>query len=100
MRLSTYLIGVPVVVGTAVIAIANRQLITFSLDPFSVSSPAESLSVRLPLFVLLLITLASGVALGGLAAFLSRSARDRARAKAQAKTGLPVASDRTKPPGA
>ncbi len=100
MRLSTYLIGVPVVVITAVVAIANRQLVTFSLDPFSVSNPAESLSIHLPLFVLLLITLALGAAVGGLAAILSRSARDRARAKSQAKTGLPAAPDGTKPPGA
>lgn len=99
MRLSTYLIGIPVVVITAVIAIANRQLVTFSLDPFSVSNPAEAVSIRLPLFVLLLVTLAVGAVLGGLAATLSRSARDRAKAKALAKTGLPAAPDGTKPPG-
>ena len=99
MRLSTYLIGIPVVVITAVIAIANRQLVTFSLDPFSVSNPAEAVSIRLPLFVLLLVTLAVGAVLGGLAAMLSRSARDRAKAKTQAKTGLPAAPDGTKPPG-
>lgn len=99
MKLSTYLIGVPVVVLTAVVAIANRQLVTFSLDPFSVSNPAESLSLHLPLFVLLLITLAVGAVLGALAALLSRSARDRARARSQAKTGLPAGQEGTKPPG-
>lgn len=100
MRFSTYLIGVPVVVIAAVVAIANRQLVTFSLDPFSISNPAGSISVRLPLFVLLLITLVLGAALGGVAAILSRRARDRARAKAGTKSGLPAAPGGTKPPAA
>jgi hypothetical protein len=73
------------------VAIANRQIVTFSLDPFSLSHPHESVSVRLPLFVLLLLTLALGVLLGGLAAHWSRFRRERARAKL--KAALPARSD-------
>ncbi len=76
MKLSTYLVGIPVVVASAVVAVANRQIVTFSLDPFSLSHPAEALSIRLPLFVLLLVTLAAGAILGGVAARLSRSGRE------------------------
>ena len=88
VRLSTYLIGIPVVVVTAVVAIANRQIVTFSLDPFSLSHPAEAMSVRMPLFVLLLLVLAVGAVLGGISAHLSRLGRDRARSRAAGKIRL------------
>jgi hypothetical protein len=96
VRLSTYLVGVPVAVVAAVVAIANRQIVTFSLDPFSLSHPHESMSVRMPLFVLLLLTLAIGAIVGGLTAGWSRFKRDRARDKT--KSGLPARSGGTTPP--
>ena len=102
MKLGTYLVGVPVVVVSAVIAIANRQLVTFSLDPFSLSNPAEAVSVRMPLFVLLLLTLGLGAILGGIATAFSRARRDRAKTKAETgKSGtsrLPLPFRGTKPP--
>jgi hypothetical protein len=70
VRLSTYVIGVPAVVVAAVIAVANRQSIVFSLDPFSQALPA--IALRMPLFVLLFLTLGMGVLLGGLATMLTR----------------------------
>ena len=91
MRVSTYVIGIPVVAVAAIVAIANRQIVTFSLDPFSLSHPSASASVRMPLFVLLLLTLALGVVLGGLAAHWSRFRRERARNRQ--KSGLPAPSD-------
>jgi carbon starvation protein CstA len=100
VKLSTYLIGIPVVVIAAVVAIANRQLVTFSLDPFSGGASAKILSFQSPLFVLLLITFALGAAVGGFSAILSRAARGRARGKAETKSGLPVASGGAKPPEA
>ena len=97
MKLSTYLIGIPVVIVAAVIAVANRQVVTFSLDPFSLSHPAEAVSVRMPLFVLLLLTLAIGVVLGGLAAHWSRFRRNRGLTRP--KTGLPQRPDGPTRPG-
>lgn len=95
MRFSTYVVGIPVVVAAAVVAVANRQIVTFSLDPFSLSHPHASVSVRMPLFVLLLLTLAVGAVLGGLAVGWSRFRRDRARARE--KSGLPVATGSSTP---
>lgn len=100
MRLSTYLIGIPVAVVTAVVAIANRQLVTFSLDPFSMSDPAAAVSVRMPLFVLILLALAIGALLGGTAAHLSRIKRDRARSKTAGSSGLPARPGGSTPPEA
>ena len=93
MRLSTYLIGIPAVIVAAVVAIANRQLVTFSLDPFSLSHPHQSVSVRMPLFVLLLLTLGLGALLGMLAASWSHYRRGRAKAK----SGLPARGGGTTP---
>ena len=70
MRLSTYVIGIPAVAVAVVVAVANRQSVIFSLDPFSRISPA--LALRLPLFVLVFVVLGIGVLLGGLASLLSR----------------------------
>jgi hypothetical protein len=99
VRLSTYVIGVPVVVVTAVVAIANRQMVTFSLDPFSLSHPSEALSVRMPLFVLLILTLAIGAALGGIAAMWSRRRRRKPGAgEGGGRIGLPARLGGSKPP--
>ena len=70
MRPSTYVIGVPAAVVAVVVAVANRQSVIFSLDPFAQTSPA--LALRLPLFVLVFVVLGLGVVLGGLASLLSR----------------------------
>jgi hypothetical protein len=70
VRLSTYVIGIPAVVVAVVVAVANRQSVIFSLDPFSRATPA--LALRLPLFVLVFLVLGLGVLLGGLASLLSR----------------------------
>lgn len=99
MKLSTYLVGIPVIVVTSVVAIANRKLVTFTLDPFSLSHPAPDVTIRLPLFALLLATLAVGAALGGGAAMLSRRSKDRAKARAaRESSGLPSQQCGPKPP--
>lgn len=77
MRLSTYLLGVPVVVVAAVVAVANRQTVVFSLDPFSLSAPSPALSLHIPLFLLLFVAVALGALLGGVAAMWSRRSRGR-----------------------
>lgn len=77
MKPSTYLIGIPVAIIAAVIAIANRQSVVFSIDPFSLRHPDGNLSVRLPLFVLLLAALLLGLVVGWVSMLLSARHRRR-----------------------
>jgi len=51
-------------------AVANRQWISVSLDPFTAEDPA--LSVSLPVFFVILIALIGGVLIGGIATWLSQ----------------------------
>jgi uncharacterized integral membrane protein len=62
---------VPLAVVIIAFAVANRQIVTVSLDPFSVEHPAASLT--LPLFALVVVLLVLGVLIGGIAAWLRQS---------------------------
>jgi uncharacterized integral membrane protein len=62
---------VPLAVIIIAFAIANRQIVTVSLDPFSAQHPAASLT--LPLFALVIVLLITGVLIGGIAAWLRQS---------------------------
>ena len=59
---------IPLAVVIVAFAIANRQIVTVSLDPFSSEHPATSLN--LPLFVLVIGLLIAGVVIGGAASWL------------------------------
>ncbi len=65
------LILVPLAVVIIAFAVANRQIVTVSLDPFSAEHPAASLT--LPLFALVIVLLVIGVLIGGIAAWLRQS---------------------------
>jgi uncharacterized integral membrane protein len=62
------LILVPLAVVIIAFAVANRQIVTVSLDPFSASDPAAAMA--LPLFALIMLLLIVGVLIGGMAAWL------------------------------
>jgi uncharacterized integral membrane protein len=62
---------VPIAIVIIAFAVANRQIVTVSLDPFSSESPAAS--VTLPLFALIIALLIIGVLVGGAAAWLRQS---------------------------
>jgi uncharacterized integral membrane protein len=62
---------VPLAVIIIAFAIANRQIVTVSLDPFSAEHPAASLT--LPLFALVIVLLVVGVLIGGMAAWLRQA---------------------------
>lgn len=64
------LILVPLAVVIVAFAVANRQIVTVSLDPFSAEHPAAS--VTLPLFGLIIVLLIVGVLIGGIAAWLGQ----------------------------
>jgi uncharacterized integral membrane protein len=70
------IILVPLAVIIVAFAIANRQIVTISLDPFSAEHPAASLT--LPLFALVIVMLLFGVLIGGIAAWLRQSKWRRA----------------------
>ena len=72
------LILVPLAVVIIAFAVANRQIVTVSFDPFSAERPAASLT--LPLFALFIVLLVIGVLIGGTAAWL-RQARWRRTAR-------------------
>ena len=59
---------IPLAIVIIAFAVANRQIVTVSLDPFSSEHPATSLN--LPLFVLVIGLLIGGVVIGGAASWL------------------------------
>jgi uncharacterized integral membrane protein len=61
------IILVPLAVLIVAFAMANRQIVTVSFDPFSAQSPAAA--VTLPLFALILGVLIIGVVIGGAASW-------------------------------
>jgi len=75
------LILVPLAIVLVVFAVANRQAVLVSFDPFNPAHPDPALSVTLPLFALILAMVIAGVIIGGIAAWLGQSKwRTRARA--------------------
>jgi uncharacterized integral membrane protein len=69
---------VPLAIVFVMFAVANREIITVSFDPFDSVHPAFAL--KLPLFVLILVLVVLGVVVGGIAAWL-RQHRWRTRAR-------------------
>ncbi len=76
-------------------AVANRQIVTVSLDPFDQANPA--LVVSQPLYLVVFAVLIAGVVAGGCAAWL-RQARWRARAR-RAEAQLSTLRAREQPGG-
>jgi uncharacterized integral membrane protein len=74
---------VPIAVVFVAFAVANRQAVVVSLDPFDQAHPAFALA--LPLFALLLAVAIGGVVVGGVAAWLRQSKWRRAARLAQAR---------------
>ncbi|HEY4406273.1 MAG TPA: LapA family protein [Xanthobacteraceae bacterium] len=84
-RLLTALVLILVALVLLAFAVANRQVVTVSLDPFDQANPAVVFSQ--PLYLLVFALLIVGVVLGGCAAWLRQSKwRGRAR-RAEAQLG-------------
>jgi uncharacterized integral membrane protein len=73
-RLFALLIIIPFAIILVLLAVANRDAVRLSLDPFNRELPA--LSFTAPLFVFLLLAMMVGVVLGGIATWL-RQGRHR-----------------------
>ena len=70
-KVVTAVILVPLAAIIIAFAVANRQTVTVSFDPFDPAQPAYAAS--LPLFVLIFILVIFGVLLGGLATWLKQA---------------------------
>ena len=79
----TALILAPLAVAVVAFAVANRQTIVVSFDPFDRAHPA--FAVTLPLFALLLAVAIAGVLIGGVGAWVRQSKWRRAARLAQAQ---------------
>jgi uncharacterized integral membrane protein len=84
-KIVTALVLIVLALVLVAFAVANRQVVTVSLDPFDQADPA--LVLTLPLYLVIFALLIGGVVLGGCAAWLRQSKwRARARrAEAQVK---------------
>jgi hypothetical protein len=75
-KIITVLILVPLAAILVAFAVANRQTVVVSLDPFDHAQPA--FSVAMPLFGLVLALVIGGVVIGGVAAWLRQGKWRRA----------------------
>ncbi|KAB1073237.1 lipopolysaccharide assembly protein LapA domain-containing protein [Methylobacterium planeticum] len=76
------LVLLPIAILVVLLAVANRDAVRLSFDPFSPEAPVFSLT--LPLYAVLFVAVALGVVVGGIGAWLGqgetrRKARERRR---------------------
>ncbi len=82
-KIVTAIIVVPLAAVIIAFAVANRQSVTVSFDPFSSASPAYT--AMLPLFVVIFAALILGVLIGGIAAWIRQGKWRRAARKLDAE---------------
>lgn len=75
-KLVFWLILVPLAIVLLMFAVANREIVTVSFDPFNTTAPAAAISI--PLFVLIFVLVILGIVIGGVAAWLRQSGYRRA----------------------
>ncbi len=76
-RFALAILSILVAAALVAFAIANRNLVTVSFDPFEPAAPAYV--VTLPLYLLTFVVLILGVALGGVVAWFNQGKRRRYR---------------------
>jgi uncharacterized integral membrane protein len=82
-KVLTIVIAVPLAAIIIAFAVANRQSVTVSFDPFSAVSPAYA--ATLPLFVVVMLVLIFGVLVGGVAAWIRQGKWRRAARQLEAE---------------
>jgi uncharacterized integral membrane protein len=70
-KIVSAVILIPLALLIVALAVANREIVGLSFDPFNPAAPAFAL--RLPLFILLFVLLIVGVIVGGIAAWLRQA---------------------------
>src|ERR1044071_647847 len=74
---------IPLLIVVVGFAVANRQAVTVSFDPFSSAAPAYA--VTLPLFVIIFVLLIVGVIIGGVASWMRQSSWRRSARRLDAE---------------
>ena len=82
-KIITAIIVIPLLIVVVAFAVANRQAVTVSFDPFWSAQPAYA--VTLPLFVVIFILLIVGVLIGGIAAWLRQASWRRSARRLDAQ---------------
>jgi uncharacterized integral membrane protein len=84
-KVVTAAVLIPLAIIIVMFAVANREIVTVTFDPFSSANPAFAL--KMPLFIVIFVLVAIGVLVGGVAAWLKQHKwRMRARrAEAEAR---------------
>ena len=82
-RIVSAIILIPLMVIMVGFAVANRQVVTLSFDPFSSTSPAYA--VTLPLFIVVFALVIIGVIAGGTAVWFGQRRIRRARRRLDAE---------------
>jgi hypothetical protein len=82
-KIITALILVPLAIAFVMFAVANRQMVVVSFDPFDQAHPAFTLTR--PLYQLILVLVIGGVVIGGAAAWLRQAKWRRAARLADAR---------------
>ena len=67
-RILLVVIFIPLAIVLIALAVANREPVAFTLDPFNPGNPA--LTLHLPLFILLFMALMLGLVVGGAGTWL------------------------------
>lgn len=70
-KIVTIIIVVPLAILIVAFAVANRQMVVVSFDPFSAAAPAYA--ARLPLFALIFVLVILGVIIGGAATWFRQA---------------------------
>jgi uncharacterized integral membrane protein len=81
-KIVTTIIVVPIAAVIVAFAVANRQTVTVSFDPFSTTAPAYV--ATLPLFAVIFAVLILGVLIGGIAAWIGQGKWRRAARQSEA----------------
>lgn len=84
-KIVTAFVIIPIAIVIVMFAVANREIITVTFDPFDSKNPAFAMTM--PLFMLVFVLVGLGILVGGVAAWLKQHKwRVRARrAEAEAK---------------
>lgn len=95
-RFALIVIFVPLAIILVALAVANREMVSFTFDPFNPGNPAMTL--RMPMFVLLFLALGLGMIVGSMATWFKQGRyRKIARQRSQEADILRQAAARTQP---
>jgi uncharacterized integral membrane protein len=85
IRFLKLLLLLPVVVAVLAVALANRQSVNVSLDPFAAAEGHPGPQIVAPLYLVLLVSVMVGVLIGGVATWIEQGRHRRAARRAIAE---------------